>query len=175
VAFDALVATYYAPLCEFVYLFLRSHAAAEDLVQELFITLWERGEPRGTRDLRPYLYRAARNRAISVLRHRRIEDRWQTDVQLTPTAMSAPANAAVEYDDLAQAVARAVDALPERCRLIFRMSRDQGLTYPMIAHALGLSVKTVETQMVRAIRAIRANVAPYLVIGFTLIERVLQR
>jgi RNA polymerase sigma-70 factor (ECF subfamily) len=64
--------------------------------------------------------------------------------------------------DLAAAADRAVAALPDRCRLIFLMSRQQGMSHGEIARALGVSLTTVETQISRALKRLRARLAPYL-------------
>jgi RNA polymerase sigma-70 factor (ECF subfamily) len=166
-ALEALVAEHYASLCDFVYLFVKSRDAAEDIVQEVFVNLWERGVERQPRDPRPYLYQSARNRAISYLRHRRVRERWQERVLAEEEPPEATTIAELECEDLAHAAARAVESLPERCQLIYRMSRDHGLTYAEIARTLGLSVKTVEAQMLRAFKLLRARVAPYL--GFAIV------
>src|SRR5581483_2448661 len=78
-AFEALVATHYADLCDFVFRFVKSRDAAEDIVQDVFVRLWERRAESDPRDPRPYLYRAARNGALSYLRHRHVHERWQAD------------------------------------------------------------------------------------------------
>lgn len=72
----------------------------------------------------------------------------------------------MQYHELADAIAHAVDSLPERARQIFTMHREQGLSYAEIARALGPSVKTVENQMDRALKLLRARLAPFLSIGF---------
>ena len=64
-------------------------------------------------------------------------------------------------DEVTRAVNRAVDKLPPRCREIFLMSREGGMTYAEIAHSLGISIKTVETQMGRALRSLRLSLARY--------------
>ena len=81
---------------------------------------------------------------------------------------AADAASEVELADLRRAVARAIDALPERCRLIFTMSREQDLSYAEIARILDISVKTVETQMGRALKALRARLVGYLPIALAL-------
>jgi len=76
----------------------------------------------------------------------------------------------VELSDLAHAVEQTVAALPERRREIFRMQREQGLTYAQIASLLGISIKTVEVQMGRALKAIRLRTAPFLVLTIALLK-----
>jgi len=114
------------------------------------------------------LYQAVRNQAVSYRRQQGVRERW-----------SAHASTEIERrpgdDGLAQGrpptsprrLARAVDQLPERCRLIFTMSREQGLSYAEIARILGISIKTVETQMGRALKALRSRLAGYLALALT--------
>ena len=108
-----------------------------------------------------YLFRAVRNGAISVLRHEQV--RARSDV-LEPTEPRAVESAAERYerDELEHAVERAVDSLPDRCRLIFTMSRNHGLSRGEIAAALGLSVRTVDAQIARAFKLLRQRIAPHL-------------
>ena len=153
-AFEALFRAFAPGLCAFLGRYVQSRAVAEDLVQDLFLTLWNKREEleiTGTVDT--YLFGAARNRALNHLRHERVADRFRTTVleRATPQALSNE----VEILELLE-VQEAVDTLPARCRLIFTLHHHQGLTYQEIAHSLGLSIKTVETQMGRALKALRA-------------------
>lgn len=142
---------------------MRSREAAADLVQDLFLTLWERCEAGGLPALTPaYLYTAARNRALKHLRHRRVVARWAEQASLAPRPTGPGADADVRAREVAEAIRGAIDALPERCREIFLLSREHQMSYATIAEVLGISVKTVETQMWRALKALRESLAPYL-------------
>lgn len=165
--FDALVRAHYGRLCNFAFRFVESRDVAEDVVQDVFTLLWRRREGFDVRDPLPYLYQAVRNRAVSYRRAQVVRDRWlqratRTEGGRPSSAASSAASAGVEAAELAGAVVRAVSELPERCRLIFTMSREQDLSYAEIARVLGISVKTVETQMGRALKALRSRLAGYL-------------
>lgn len=156
-AFDALVRAHHERLANLAYRYLKSDAAAEDAVQEVLLKVWRRREVVNIDDPLPYLYHSVRNECLMVLRRRR---RWaMTD--LDAEHLTAPPDTS-DTADLSTALARAVDALPERCRLIYTMSREQDLTYAEIARILGISRKTVENQMGRALRTLRERLAPYL-------------
>jgi RNA polymerase sigma-70 factor, ECF subfamily len=153
-AFETLFRAFAPGLCTFVARYVESRTVAEDLVQDLFLTLWRKREDieiDGTVDL--YLFGAARNRALNYLRHQRVEERFRTTVLSRPDAhLSLREGEILELLE----VQEAIDTLPARCRLIFSMHHQQGMTYAEIARSLGLSIKTVETQMGRALKALRA-------------------
>jgi RNA polymerase sigma-70 factor (ECF subfamily) len=163
--FDAMVRAHYGRLCSFVYRLVNSRTEAEDVVQALFARIWVRESDFDYLDPLPYLYRAARNAALTHIRDERLHAR-RLGMLEPPAVESRPTAASgAEQADLARAIDRAVAALPSRCRQIFSMSREQSLTYGEIARTLGISVKTVETQMGRALRSLRTALAPYLPLG----------
>lgn len=166
--FEALVRMHYARLYGVAYSYLRAADAAEDAVQGALLKVWRRG---GALDLDaplPFLFRAVRNQCITELRRQR---RWH-DVELddvdTPFADETAFTpiAELEAADLSVAIEQAIGELPERCRLIFLMSREQELTYIEIARTLGISPKTVETQMGKALRRLRQRLARFLPVTF---------
>lgn len=166
-AFDALFCAYRDDLGAFVQSIVRSREAAEEIVHDLFLRLWE------GRDLwefeglvRAYLFRAARNRAISYLRHERAElrlrDRFSREqAARPPTPAELPADAAVEAHDLADAIARAVARLPRRCQEVFRLSRHHQLSHAEVAKVMSIAPKTVEVQLRRALIALRVELARF--------------
>jgi RNA polymerase sigma-70 factor (ECF subfamily) len=160
--FDELVLASYAGLCRFGCRLTGSEAAAEDIVQDVFASIWRRQAEFDFADPLPYLYRAVRNRAVSERRQAARQGGWLAGLAREwSERQAAPADPS-EAGDLAQAINAAIAALPERRRTIFAMHRDQHLTYGEIAGALGISIKTVETQMGRALKSLRERLAPYL-------------
>ena len=154
-AFERLFRAWYARLADHAHRMLHDRDRAEDAVQEVFVALW-RGRARlpAADALAGYLHRAVRNRALNQLRHTLGH---QIDPDGSIETAVAPASDRVEQQELAGAIARAVGALPPRTREIFLLSREQGLTYAAIATTLDISVKTVETLMGRALRALRES------------------
>lgn len=148
-------------MCRFAARFLDSASHGEELVQDLFLWVWQRSPVIDeSTPSRAYLYRAARNAALNRLRHARIEERW-FDEQPLVEVEATPASD-FDHSELVDAVRAAVERLPKGCRLVYTMSRQEGLTYQEIAGALELSVKTVEAQMARAFRLLRKALAPHL-------------
>jgi len=152
-AFEALFRALAPGLCALVTRYVGARAVAEEIVQDLFLELWtRRSELSIDQSIAAYLFTAARNRALNHRkRERRIIDLAPSDHpdEADPTARGeAELLDALELQD-------AIAQLPARCRLIFTLNRHQDLSYTEIATSLGLSVKTVETQMGRALRALR--------------------
>lgn len=160
-AFEEVFRQLAAPLQVFAAGFVGSAAVAEELVQEIFLALWCQRESLEIRaSILTYLYVAARNRAITHLKHEHVVAAWEA---ASPAV--AEERAATVEDDLVEAelslrVQEAIDRLPERTRQVFTLSRHQNMTYDQIAQALGVSVKTVETQMGRALRILRMHLRP---------------
>jgi len=159
-AFEQVFRRWYAPLADYAAQILQNRDAAEDAVQDAFIAVWNRRDalPDATK-LSAYLYRAVRNRALNQLRGQKgiasLDDEDSEEPSVEPAALSA-----IEHAELADAVAAAIDALAPRTREVFLLSREQELTYAEIAETLGISVKTVETLMGRALRTLRATLRP---------------
>ncbi|GJG86692.1 DNA-directed RNA polymerase sigma-70 factor [Gemmatimonadetes bacterium T265] len=162
-AFDAIFRRWYAPLVGVADRMLRDTAAAEELAQDVLLELWRRRATLDTGDEPgPYLIRAVRNRALNRLRHARVATRAAPLLAVDEASpVAGPAAEAVERE-LAMAIDAAVAALPPGCRQVFLMSRAQGLRYSDIAATLGISPKTVEAQMGRALRLLRARLGPWL-------------
>lgn len=161
-AFEELFRAYFARLAGFAYLFVRSRDVASELAHDVFLALWarrDRWEPAGT--VQTYLFRAVRNRALHYLEHDRVEAQWMDDVPSVVHPPTPDQLAGLEAIDLQHAYERAVGALPPRAQVIYRMSREQEMTYADIANVLEISVNTVETQMRRSLMRLRAQLAPY--------------
>ena len=158
-ALEVVFRSHYAGMASFVQRFVRSPDLAEELVQDVFLKLWTKREQLAEIEtLRTYLFRAARNTALNYLRRVKLERRWAEEqgTETEPLTTFAADDDTVEQE-VATAVKQAIDRLPPRCREIFLMSRDGGLTYAEIARSLDISVKTVETQMGRALKSLRSS------------------
>ena len=161
-AFDSIFREHYPHLVSFAGHMLRDHAAGEEIAQDVMVELWRRHASLEVRSsLRAYLVRAARNRCLNDIRHRRIRRKAEPLLVLDATPVAA-ADAGVATGELEAALRDAVAALPERCREVFELSRVRGLRYAEIADAMEISVKTVEAQMGKALRLLRERLAPWL-------------
>ena len=156
--FEAIFRSYYQGLVGFGARYTGSMAIAEEVVQEVFLAMWRQRATMPPADkVRAYLYRAVHNRALNVVRHERVAR--ARDAEALEPKLSPPADEKLLREEAERLIQAAVDRLPERCRLIFILSREQKLTYAQIAEVAGVSIKTVETQMGRALRSLRNALA----------------
>lgn len=164
-AFDSIFRAHYPSVVAVAERIAGERAVGEEVGQDLMLELWRRRESVSVDEsLRAYLVRAARNRALNHLRHERMKVRTAPFAAgENVTAPEAPARLAEQEIDAA--VREAVSTLPERCREVFELSRGAGLRYAEIAETMGISVKTVEAQMGKALRVLRERLAPWLPAG----------
>jgi RNA polymerase sigma-70 factor (ECF subfamily) len=166
--FEKLFVDWYGPLHAYACSVLRDGASAGEVVQAVFSRLWERREQLKVQtSMKAYLYGCVYHECVSWMRRekRRRDYRSGVMARLGSTAEGSPENAfdRVEAGELEQRFQRALDELPEQCRAIFQLSRFSGLKYREIADQLGISVKTVEAQMSKALKLLRQRLADYLV------------
>ncbi|HEY3133287.1 MAG TPA: RNA polymerase sigma-70 factor [Gemmatimonadaceae bacterium] len=161
-AFDTVFRSHYAHLVRMAESVLRERALAEEVAQEVMLELWRRRESLHIeQSFRAYLLRATRNRALNQVRHQRVVAR-----EAANTALDSPTAPSAEDEMVATEVERAVRAaignLPEKCREVFLLSREQGLKYAEIAVTLDISVKTVEKRMGQALAELRDRLEQWL-------------
>lgn len=160
---EALYSKYYQRIVVFVSKTLNSNLFAEDIVQDVFITLYKQemrflSEPAFVN----YIYRSAYNKCIDTLRRKQMMQRYE-DVYMDeykPKAMAT--NNEFLYKELSEIVENRIDKLPPKCKLIFSMKYRKEQTNPEISEKLGLSLKTVENQVFIARTALRNHLRPYL-------------
>ena len=156
---EELFKTFYAPLGAIVYRVVPDRAAVDDLLQNVFLRVWQGRESLPViASHRAYLTRMALNAALSYHKRDQRQVAWDK---------AAPVVAATDSDALVQlyavetgaAVTAALAHLPPQCRIIFELSRYEELSYQQIAEALELAPKTVENQMGKALRILRRELA----------------
>jgi len=159
-AFDSLFRKYYQPLCRFTNFFTQDGDEAEDAVQTAFITLWENKENiHITRSLKAYLYQMSRNNALMLLRKSNTRKQYEQQY-LDIHDNDLPSEKNLSDDEINKLVLKGLALLPEKCKLIFSLSRYDGLTYEEIAEYLEISPKTVENQMGIAFQKLREFLLP---------------
>lgn len=159
-AFEQLFRTNHPALVAFATSYLRDPARAEELVQEVFLDLWTRRVDWSvTGSVRGYLFGAVRNRALNVQRRDRLESDW-VDSEAVETVSPMYATPSRPDEEMEQAemhdrLHRAIELLPERCQLVMQLRWRDGMAYAEIAEVMGISLKGVENQLGRGLRALR--------------------
>lgn len=161
---ELLFRSHFDGLCRFAVDYVKDPEAAREIVQEVFVGLWER---RATIDLsRPvksYLSTSVRNRCLNHLRDHRKFSGGLLELEELAGADGYEPHDRLSEADLHGRITSAIGELPERCREVFTLSRHSNLRYQDIAEQLGISVKTVETQMSKALNHMRIRLAEFLV------------
>ncbi len=160
-AFDAIFRRWYGPLVQLAERMLNDRGSAEETVQDVMLELWRRRDTLTiTGSPQAYLFQSTRNRSLNRLRRIRVERREEFDTDALPTRRGA--DTGTYESEIDRALREAIDSLPPRCREVFELNRMQGLKYAEVAEVLGVSVKAVEAQMGKALRALREKMAPWL-------------
>jgi RNA polymerase sigma-70 factor (ECF subfamily) len=165
--FEKLFVDWYGPLHAYACSVLKDKSLAGEAVQAVFSHLWERREQlRIQASLKAYLYGSVYHECMSWLRREKIRRKYRSGLlmRLGKEAGRSAENAfdKAEAGELEQRFQRALDELPGQCKAIFQLSRFSDLTYREIAEQLGISVKTVEAQMSKALKLLRVKLADYL-------------
>ena len=154
-AMDVLFRRHDKSICRSVYRILKDNNLAEDIAQEVFLGLWKkRDKLKITTSVQAYLKRTAVNKSLNFIRDQKIkfDDEEKMPVQYNNQSTSQQK---LEADDLQNLINDSIDLLPEKCRLVFTLSRFEEMTYQEIANELNISIKTVENQISKALKFLR--------------------
>lgn len=151
--------TYFEALHRYAYTILKDSEEARDVVQSVFIQLWHKRQDQGVRQsIRAYLYSATHNKCLNRLRDNKTRQKHHTMAAARDTGQ-VETGQDIEAKDLKNEILQVINTLPDKCREIFYKSRFEEKTYAEIARELQVSVKTVETQMTKALRIVRTSIA----------------
>lgn len=161
--FEVIFRTYYERLCNYANTILHDMDEAEEMVQGAFLTVWEKHDSIEIHtSMKSYLYRAVHNSCLNRVKHYKVRRehgealKHQTDITIEDASQDLVGS------ELESLVASAIDSLPQQCRMVFRLSRFENLSYAEIADQLGISVKTVENHMTKALKTLRDRLKDYL-------------
>lgn len=163
-AFELLFRKYYVRLCGFANKFLNNPEEAREIVQEVFMKIWEGREDIDPEDsLTSYIFKIAQNLSLNQLRKKKVESRYIEIYKLVYIDHSEFSSyESLLVRELDNSIATAVNTIPPKCKRIFELSRNKGLKYSEIAEELNISVKTVEAQMSKALSILRFELKDYL-------------
>ena len=159
-AFEELFRSYFTPLCSFAQKYVNDADEAKDIVHNVFINLWnKRNEITLETSLKSYLFQGVHNRSLNFIRDHKKLVQFDTPQNESELGKYLKSHDHLESSEAEQRINRALDDLPDKCREIFLMNRFDGLKYREIAEKLDISIKTVETQMSRALKTLRERLS----------------
>jgi len=162
-AFEEIFKSHFKRLHSYAFTILKDEAEAEEIVQQVFFKLWERTQTHSfSGSLNAYLYRAVHNESLNFLKHQQVRTNHQLHVAYSMKQHTDDSDKKVAAAELEKQIHSALNELPEQCRTIFQLSRFDELKYLEIADKLGLSVKTVEHQMGKALKLMRIKLVHFL-------------
>jgi len=160
-SYSRLFETYYPVLCAFAFKYLSDLDTSKEIVQDLFVSIYERRSSLVINtSLKSYLFQSVKNRAYNYLSKKRTEEKHHKLISLQDSGV-ADLNDQLTEVEMEQEVFRTIEKLAPRCREIFVMSRIDGMRNGQIADELGVSIRTVETQISNALKEIRYNLRQY--------------
>ena len=169
-AFRQLFHHYNKMLQPFVFKLTRSSQAAEEVLQEVFLKLWQHREKLvAVEDPKAYLIRIVSNESVNYLRGLARDEKLFASIRPLLQVESPSPEQTIFYHETEKQVHEAVERLPLACRRIYRMSREELMRIPEIASELNLSHSTVKNQLVKALKSIRlhiGNIAPFILLFF---------
>ena len=159
--FQLVFERYYDPLCKYAFSFIKERNACEDIVQEVFARIWETRQDLVSSDnIRFYLFTSVRNNCLTYLRQGQRSSTYSLseleteDVELTAEiATDAGQGETINYKTL---LGKGIEQLPPKCKEVFLLCRLGDLNNQEVANSLGISVKTVNNQLWKAIKILKA-------------------
>lgn len=162
-SFEEMFTTHYKGMFSYAFTILGAADDAEEIVQNVFLKIWEKKESLQVESsLKSYLYRMVHNGCMNFINHLAVKAKYQKEKIRAMQHETDNAGKKVIASELEQKIAEALRELPEQCRTIFQLSRFEELKYREIAHHLGISEKTVENQMGKALKILRLKLVDFL-------------
>lgn len=155
-AFTQLYTGWLNNVYDYVYCFTRSAETTEELVQEIFIKVWEHREKlTAVRSFKSYLFRIAKNSVIDHIRHQQVKHKVLQSISQQTTEAHTETEQQVYYADYYNIAREAIEQLPEKRKLIFQLSTQEGLSHDEIASRLSISKSVVKKQLYAAFDFVR--------------------
>lgn len=161
-AFKRIFEKHWSPLYRNAKLKLGCHDEAEEVIQNIFSSLWEKRETLHITNLTYYLNTALRNRILNIIRDRIPQEKYWNYYKAFMPRSQYVTDQAIAFDDLNGAVEQAVSQLPEKSREVFKLSRLEGRSNAEIATLLHVSEKAIEYHLTRSLKELRVHLKDYI-------------
>ena len=164
-SFESFFRELYPQLCGFANKYLKDMDLAEEFVQDVFYMLWEKRAGLNIEvSLKSYVYRTVQNKCLMHIRHMNVVSKHSMTMEMQSPQYNDTVSETIDEMELSHIVENTLSGLPERCRNVFRMNRFEGLKYKEIANKLSLSIKTIEADMGKALKAFRESLKDYILV-----------
>lgn len=175
-AINSIFMAYSKRLYNFAFAYLKTEGDSKDVVQDAFINLWNNRESlREDTNLEAYLFTITRNSVISIFRKKITEKEYLRHLRETAIFQYSENDEQYDYERLSMRIKNLVDQLPEQRKLIFKLSKEKGLSNKAIAEELNISVKTVEDHMTKARRFLKSQLTDYGIIALLFFDLFIWR
>ena len=168
--FEDIYLSYFSKMKYFAKEYVISEEDAENIVQDVFVELWENKEMLNMHmNLIAYLFTTIKNKCLNHLRHKlvvqetasKLQEEYTISLRMNLDSLEAFDNNLFSDQDIEKIISRALDTLSEKCRTIFIMSKIEGKKQKEIAQELNISINTIETQMGIAYKKLRIELKDY--------------
>lgn len=157
-AFEELYKRYWKKLLIQALFKLSSEVEAEEVVQDVFTDLWERKETIEIRNsFHTYIASCVKYQILSRLARKKKDRSFEQEIKKSQSKDANDTEAWLDYETTRKQIEDTIKSLPEKCRLVFRLSREEGYSQKEIADELNISTKTVETHITKALKKIRSS------------------
>jgi len=174
--FEQLYRMHFPGMIGFARLYVSDSSLAEEMVQNVFLKVWSR---RSTvvlhTSVKSYLFRSVHNECLNYIKKMNVRENAHHEMASQEISYASDASESLQALELKEKIQKVIQALPKQCAAVFRLSRNEQLTYAEIAQTLGISIKTVENQMGKALRILKSNLTEYIPIIIMLIFDHLQQ
>ncbi|MBS1597567.1 MAG: RNA polymerase sigma-70 factor [Bacteroidetes bacterium] len=176
--FEEIFKTHFKNLHAYACTILNDASDAEEMVQQVFYKVWEKKIKLDIHtSVKAYLYRSVHNECMNYIKHQKVKTvhRQYSAMQEEQTIEKNDPARQLTGNELEKKISAALNDLPEQCRTVFQLSRFESLKYHEIAFQLGISVKTVEAQMGKALKRLRLSLVEYLPVFIPFLYFILNR
>ncbi|MDJ1505642.1 RNA polymerase sigma-70 factor [Xanthocytophaga agilis] len=163
-AFAALYRLFFMRLFQFTKMYVHSRETAEELVNDIMLKLWHRrSEVLKIQNLETYLFVSARNRSLNYLsQHSPFHISLEPESGEIEIVNTDDPEKILEWREIYELLMQAVEELPDQCRTVFKLIKEEGMSYKQVAEILDLSPRTVETQLFRAMKKLHKVLGNYM-------------
>ncbi len=159
--FETVFKSHFKSLHAYAHTIIQDESMAEEIVQTVFLKLWEAKERMTIHtSLKAYLYKSVYHESLNYLKHKKVRRKYMEEAMAEYKHQHAELSEADK--ELRLHLKHALQQLPEKCRTVFQLSRFEGLKYQEIADELGISLKTVEAHIGKAMKLLRIKLADFL-------------